>query len=119
MGFKRGLVIPNPIEPCNCTIVRDSTDDKTKSILFAGRAIGKGLEKTAQAVSMTDFKLHLAGKVELLTRALTYLPPEQIIYHGEVSRQDLFLLIHKMDLVSVPSICFDVYPTVTIESLSH
>jgi glycosyltransferase involved in cell wall biosynthesis len=119
MGFKRGLVIPNPIEPCNCTIVRDSTDDKTKSILFAGRAIGKGLEKTAQAVSMTDFKLHLAGKVELLTRALTYLPPEQIVYHGEVSRQDLFLLIHKMDLVSVPSICFDVYPTVTIESLSH
>ena len=117
--FKPGLVIPNPIEPCKCSVVEDATDYKTKSILFAGRAIGKGLEKIAQAVSITDFKLHLAGKAELLTRALIYLPPEQIIYHGEVSRNDLFLIMHKMDMVCVPSICFDVYPTITIESLSH
>ena len=118
-GFKSGLVVPNPIEPCKCNFVEDANDGKIKSILFAGRAIGKGLEKIAQAVSITDFKLHLAGKTELLTRALIYLPPEQIIYHGEVSRNDLFLIIHKVNMVCVPSICFDVYPTITIESLSH
>jgi glycosyltransferase involved in cell wall biosynthesis len=112
-------VIPNPIEPCNCKLIGVNPVKTTMSILFAGRAIGKGLEKIAHAVSLTNFKLHLAGKLELLTSAQIYLPPEQIVFHGEVSRDELFLIIHSVDLVCVPSICFDVYPTITIESLSH
>jgi glycosyltransferase involved in cell wall biosynthesis len=118
-GFATGRVISNPIEPCNCSLVEEDPVIEKKSILFAGRAIGKGLEKIAHAVSLTDFELHLAGKIELLYRAQVYLSPEQIVFHGEVSRDELFLIIHRMDLVCVPSICFDVYPTITIEALSH
>jgi glycosyltransferase involved in cell wall biosynthesis len=92
-------------------------------ICIANIGLGIGFDtlrkQVAHAVSLTNFKLHLAGKLELLTSAQIYLPPEQIVFHGEVSRDELFLIIHSVDLVCVPSICFDVYPTITIESLSH
>lgn len=118
-GFEQGCIFPNPIEPCDCALLEVRRYDSTRSALFAGRAIGKGLEKIAGAISSTGFILHLAGKVELLTRAQNYLPHDRIVYHGEVSRQELFRIIHSVDLVCVPSMCFDVYPTITLESLSH
>ena len=35
------------------------------------------------------------------------------------SRIEIFPLIHHVDLVRVPSICFDVYPSILVEALSH
>lgn len=121
-GFPSGNVINNFVKACDCPetkMVSRSGSDKLQ-ILFAGRFIGKGLERVAEAVRESNLvHLHLAGPRELLEYAQENLPSDFFTYHGALEERELHALIHKVDATAVASNCFDVFPTITMESLAH
>jgi glycosyltransferase involved in cell wall biosynthesis len=115
LGFRITGEIANGIDKCKCP----EQIRMNKSILFAGRPNAKGLDQVMQAVSKSDWHLHLAGPNRLQEISSQTLLPSQYTYHGALSRGDLFELLHQVQVVAVLSECFDVYPTITIESLRH
>ena len=118
-GLKKSIVIPNGVEKCKCAVKPRLVKGRF-DVLFAGRPNAKGLELLAQAVSeKPDSHLHLAGPYRLGEIAAIYLDSNQYTYHGNLSRLQIYELIHQVDLVSVISQCFDVYPTITLEALAH
>ena len=117
--FESSGQLPNPTEDCACNLKYSQNQGSVKEILFAGRLIGKGLETVLQSLVGTNILINLAGDTSLFELAKSYLPEAQIRFHGKVSRIEIFRLIHHVDLVCVPSICFDVYPSILVEALSH
>lgn len=123
LGFGVNItsVLSNGIPPCRH--IGDSTvlDSSQRRILFAGRFHRKGLEYLIQGIknASSTWQLNLAGEPELFEYASSVLPREQLEYHGVLSRENLQLLMHNMDLVSVISQYFDPYPTVALESIRH
>lgn len=118
LGFKISGVIPNGVDPCSCS--EQNLERERGSILFAGRPNAKGLEAVIDAITISpDSHLHLAGPVRLMEMASLKLHRDRYTYHGQISRQDLFGLIHRVELVAVLSECFDVFPTITLEALRH
>ncbi len=115
LKFPTSGTVANGINRCACPIQSKSKS----SILFAGRPNAKGLNQVIAAVAESGWHLHLAGPERLNEIAAIKLPSSQFTFHGALSRDDLFLLIHKVQLVAVISECFDVYPTITLESLRH
>jgi glycosyltransferase involved in cell wall biosynthesis len=89
------------------------------SVLFAGRPNAKGLNQVIKAVADSGWHLHLAGPNRLNEIAALSLDSSQYTFHGQLHREDLLSLIHRVKLVAVLSECFDVFPTVTLESLRH
>lgn len=120
-GFPNGFVIENITNECSCEPqTRFVEDCHQLDVLFAGRRIGKGLERTVKEIgNYPKAHLHLAGQQELKHYVEKYLPPHSYTYHGFLNSSQLSELIHKMDLVAVLSDCFDVYPTITLEAFSH
>ena len=118
-GLRVSAVIGNGVDICSCEL----TSVKRKSefdVLFAGRAIGKGLGQIVDAVNRhPGAHLHLAGGVELSIIAAKSMPDSKYTFHGMLTPEELVNLIHSVDLVSVLSECYDVYPTITLESLMH
>ena len=118
-GLTISDVIPNGVKKCTCTLKLKVIEEKF-NILFAGRPNAKGLELLAQAVSEdSNSHLHLAGPSRLLEIAAEYLDSNRFTYYGSLSSLEICELIHQVDLVSVISQCFDVYPTITLEALAH
>jgi glycosyltransferase involved in cell wall biosynthesis len=115
LGFRISGEIANGIDKCKCP----EQIRVVKSILFAGRPNAKGLDQVIQAVAKSDWHLHLAGPNRLQEISSQTLLPSQYTYHGAMNRDDLFELLHQVQVVAVLSECFDVYPTITIESLRH
>ncbi len=120
-GFVNLVVLPNGIAPCTCPLEdRVNQSNAAPRILFAGRAIGKGLERLLEAISKTsDVHVVLAGESNLNDLALRILPADRVHYEGVLSRNEIFSLIHGVDAVAVLSECFDVFPTITLESIAH
>ena len=121
-GYPSGLVVNNTVKPCNCSDIRERmpavSDDL--DVLFAGRMIGKGLERVVESVSLSNqVHLHLAGGNDLVDYVQDKLPSHRYTYHGMLNEQNLYRLIHSVDITAVPSACFDVFPTITIESIAH
>ena len=114
-GFRLKATIPNGFYPCSC----ENSVRLNRSILFAGRDVGKGLDKTIQAVRGSGWHLHLAGNQKLKLIASSSLDPSEFTYHGKLTQDDLFLLIHKMSFVAVISQCYDVFPSVALEAVIH
>lgn len=118
-GFRIDAVIQNGLLPCTCTNASRKSDGKF-NILFAGRPNAKGLELLAQAVAEApNSHLHLAGPQRLVEIAECYLRSNQYTFHGKLNSIQMNQLIHSVDLVSVISQCFDVYPTITLEAIAH
>lgn len=118
-GFKISRVVPNGVDECSC-VSKLSTGTNELNVLFAGRPNAKGLELLLQAFSeYPNSHLHLAGPYRLVEIADNYLGPEKYTYHGILNSDEVYELIHKVDVVSVLSQCFDVYPTITLEALAH
>ena len=118
-GLDVTSVISNGVDKCICDSKPRSTEGKFH-VLFAGRPNAKGLELLAQAVSKDpNSHLHLAGSNSLIEIVDQYLDSNQYTFHGTLSLMEIYNLIHKVDLVSVISQCFDVYPTITIEAIAH
>ncbi len=118
-GFKIARVVANGVDECSC-VSKLSTGTNELSVLFAGRPNAKGLEFLLHALSeYPNFHLHLAGPDRLVEIANNYFGPEKYTYHGILNSGEIYELIHKVDLVSVLSQCFDVYPTITLEALAH
>lgn len=121
-GFPSGRVINNCVKPCGCLEINKvaRSGSNKMQILFAGRFIGKGLERVAEAVRKSDCAhLHLAGSKDLLQFAQKNLCSQQFTYHGALEERALLALIHQVDVTAVASNCFDVFPTITMESLAH
>lgn len=121
-GFPIGRVIENRVSKCSCAPEDETAQASSKSlsVLFAGRFIGKGLEKVCQIVkSNSAVHLHLAGGEELKTYVESQLARDRFTFHGFLTEEQLHSLIHKVDLVSVLSDCFDVFPTILLESIAH
>lgn len=120
-GFPVGRVIENVIDICSCRVSNLGNTDQSKfNILFAGRIIGKGLERLSKEILLhNDAHLHVAGREELYNYVSSLLPSDKFSYHGYLGESELTHLIHSMDLVSVISECFDVYPTIGLESIVH
>ncbi len=115
LGFPTSGIVPNGINPCECLRL-----PKLKaSVLFAGRPNAKGLNQVIKAVADSGWHLHLAGPNRLNEIAALSLDSSQYTFHGQLHREDLLSLIHRVKLVAVLSECFDVFPTVTLESLRH
>jgi hypothetical protein len=114
-GFKISGEITNGVDKCSCP----KQTRMKKAILFAGRPNAKGLEHVIQAVAASDWHLHLAGPSRLDEIAKQTLLHSQYTYHGALNSPELFELLHQVQAVAVLSECFDVFPTITIESLRH
>ena len=118
-GLRVSKVIPNGTPSCQCDVSSHSDNEEFK-ILFAGRPHAKGLELLLEAIAESPkIHLYLAGSKRLQEIAAEYLELDRFTYFGEVVQSKIFELIHEVDVVSVLSQCFDVYPTITLESLSH
>ena len=114
--FRISARIPNRVEACTHEANQLREPD---SVLFAGRLIEKGLEETAIGVMQAGMKLFLVGPAELYPLALQYCPSEKVEYLGNKSNQELLLLLHKFEIVSVCSQSFDNYPTIGLEAIVH
>ena len=118
-GFKISTVIPNSVEKCSCKLPLETRRGNT-ILLFAGRSYAKGLEDVFEITQENPSTvLYLAGPADLLERAKSELNPDQFHYFGNLEPGDLYKLLHKIGFVVVLSECFDVYPTITLEALSH
>lgn len=116
-NFLVTTTIENGVNPCGC---KPDSASRLQAILFAGRLNGKGLNHAIELVkSSKNLMLHLAGSHELFTAALDKLPNERIVYHGMIPQSELFKLLHKVKFTSVMSDCFDVYPSLLLESMVH
>jgi hypothetical protein len=120
-GVNITSVLSNGVPPCLHSGESTLFDSSQRKILFAGRFHRKGLEYLVQGIkkASSTWQLNLAGEPELFEYASSVLPLEQLEYHGILSRENLHLLMHQMDLVSVLSQYFDPYPTVALESIRH
>jgi glycosyltransferase involved in cell wall biosynthesis len=121
-GYPTGTVVNNTVKPCNCIEAAFNLieSEDNLNILFAGRFIGKGLERVVDSISKSNkVHLHLAGGIDLLEYVQSKLPSHQFTYHNFLNEKQLHKLIHSVDLTVVASACFDVFPTMTLESLAH
>lgn len=114
--FRISTRIPNRVEACNhdANISREPG-----TVLFAGRLIEKGLEETALGVMQAGMRLILIGPPELYRQAIQYCPAEMVEYLGNKSNQEVLLLLHKFEIVSICSQSFDNYPTIGLEAIVH
>lgn len=117
--FNITKTIPNGVALCTCEEIGGLGRFKN-SIMFAGRPNGKGFEKILDAVHANPkWHLHIAGPDRLLELALGALRPDRFTFYGKLSPKELFRVFHRVNIVSVISECFDVYPTVTLEAMRH
>ena len=115
-GFTVNSIINNGIDTCECEIVAVK---EPRTILFAGRSYGKGLHNLIQGVKESNWHLFLAGNPELERIANEILREDQFTYLGLLDRKGVCEAIHRVSCVSVISECFDVFPSILIESLRH
>lgn len=118
-GVKKVIQIPNGIGNCRCEL--DKNFKKVpNTVLFAGRAMGKGFESICHIVKMnSSWKLAAAGGPELNELGLKYLGFDQFRYLGFLNPAELFKQIHQSEIVAVLSECLDVYPTIGLEAFMH
>ena len=118
-GVRNVIQIPNGIDICTCKLDK-SFEKIPNTVFFAGRTTGKGFERICQLVKMdASWKLTAAGGLDLKEIGLKYLGNDQFTYLGFLEPNELFKQIHKSELVSVLSECFDVYPTIALEAFMH
>jgi len=118
-GLRVTAVIGNGVKVCACELEGVKSNSRF-DVLFAGRSIGKGLGQIIESVNQENgAHLHLAGGEELAKIAAANMTSAKYTYHGMLEPKELIDLIHSVDLVSVLSECYDVYPTITLESLMH
>jgi glycosyltransferase involved in cell wall biosynthesis len=118
-GLKSIVLIPNAAQGCKCVNPLMKVGEN-RNILFAGRPVSKGLGLIANIVQNSEScKLFLAGKREILDYIPQSLSPSKYEYLGNLTQPELFQFMHKIDFVSVLSECFDVFPSILLEALSH
>ncbi|MFA5173387.1 MAG: glycosyltransferase family 4 protein [Candidatus Paceibacterota bacterium] len=101
--------------------------DNEKTILFGGRpSAAKGVKQLFEALkSIKDkcFKVIIFGenekrKEEIKEEAKRKGILEKIIFLGKVPNKEIKDIYKKADLLVVPSVCFDSFPTVILEAMA-
>jgi glycosyltransferase involved in cell wall biosynthesis len=119
-GFYVSGVVSNGVQQCTLNHSPSPQRDERINLLFVGRSLGKGLHFAINLTkSQPKFHLYLAGGPELQEEALKSLDDRSFTYLGKLNSDDLRNVYHKVDYVLVLSECFDVYPGVLMEALSH
>jgi glycosyltransferase involved in cell wall biosynthesis len=119
-GFYVSRVISNGVQQCTLNHAPSQEKGERVNLLFVGRSLGKGLHFAINLTkSQPKFHLYLAGGLELQEEALKSLDDCCFTYLGKLDSDDLRDAYHKVDYVLVLSECFDVYPGVLMEALSH
>lgn len=115
-GIKVQLILENYIDSCEC----EPTSRVPKTILFAGRSSLKGLPQTISILRANpDWRLLLAGDIELESIAKEHFDSINVEYLGKLSNTQLFKVIHSVEYVFVLSEYFDTYPTIALEAIVH
>ncbi len=119
IGITKVVRIPNFVSACNCKNPLRKVLGQT-TILFAGRPNGKGLDRVCWLVKNSpNSKLLLAGDASILSYLPEDFPKSKLDYLGVLSQSELFNVMHGVNYVSVLSTCFDVYPSILLEALTH
>ena len=118
--FRILSVISNGVDICDSKHDDFEQSQEKINLLFVGRSPGKGFHFCLTLTkSNPKFHLLLVGGDELLEEASTSLAKGSFTYFGKLETLDLRHVYHLADYVLVLSECFDVYPGVLMEALSH
>lgn len=116
----RQLVLPNPIKNLLKIEKKASTDlhfiylgqiNQAKGVLEMIKAFGQ--------IKNTNIKLHVVGQGQEFGAAQKLAKADKrITMHGWLDHKKLFPLLSQMDVLIMPSLCYENSPTVIYESLS-
>ena len=114
------IVLPNPIKR---VLKIEKISSFNLELLFLGqinRAKGAlELIKSFRRIKSPHLRLHIVGVGQDLRKAKQLAKGDKrIIFYGWLYHQDLSPLLKKIDVVVVPSLCYENSPTVIYESLS-
>jgi len=117
-------IISNFCNPCSCQNLSENstmTFNHEIRVLFLGRPIGKGLERVVNLVKcFPNLHLYVAGNQDSADYVMNSgLDNSKFTYLGYVDKRNLYPIMHKMHFVASLSDCFDTFPTVVLEALSH
>lgn len=114
------VLLPNP-SPAPISTIRQASPNL--ELLYLGQVNkAKGilnLITTMGKIHLPHLRLHVVGAGTDLTRAkLLAKEDKRIIFHGWLPHQKLMPILHKTDIVVVPSLCYENSPLVIYEALS-
>lgn len=114
------IVLPNPIKNL-LSLPKDSHPNL--ELLYLGQVNkAKGaldLIKIFREIAKADLRLHIVGLGQDMPAAKKLAQDDQrIIFHGWLQRGALEPLLNKVDILVVPSLCYENSPTVIYEALS-
>ncbi|PWB38298.1 MAG: hypothetical protein C3F02_04815 [Parcubacteria group bacterium] len=118
--YSKKIVLPNPIK----SLVQVKRVEKsTLDLLYLGQVSrAKGapdLIRVFHELSQSDLRLHVVGLGQDMNLAKKIAGGDQrIIFHGWLQHSDLQPLIGQVDVLIVPSLCYENSPTVIYEALS-
>jgi len=136
-GIKKVTVLHNSIKPSDWLIKKETKENfivkynltNSKIILFGGRlSVEKGsyqafltLERVIKEIPNT--KLLILGQVNTYTKKLLDFAESRgfdhsVVFTGWLMGEELKAAYHCANVVLVPSICFDSFPTVVLEAMA-
>lgn len=119
-GFRVFDVIQNGVIECQLDHSTIKLEGEKVNLLFVGRMMGKGLHHAINlTASNSQLHLLLVGESELENEAAKSLHHSRFTYFGKLDFAKLVDIYHITDYVAVLSECFDVFPGVLMEALSH
>lgn len=113
-------ILPNPAPHFKKRLSHQRPEGPLRLLFIGQLEKHKGILFLIQALKKTSipFELHIAGE-GTLTNEITKITfsDQRITYHGFVSTEQIQDLFHVMDVLVVPSLCYENSPTVIYESL--
>jgi glycosyltransferase involved in cell wall biosynthesis len=120
LGFEVLEIVQNGVDECSADHAAIGVGGDKVNLLFVGRLVGKGLHYALDlTASNSGLHLFLVGGSELLDEARKSLDDSRFTYFGKLDSLELKDVYHNTDYVLVMSECFDVFPGVLMEALSH
>jgi len=113
--------LPNPIK--KIIKIEKNNKDKVLNIFYLGQVNkAKGvleLIESFKEIRGKKINLHIIGVGQELKKAKRLgVKDDRIMFHGWMDHKDLLKLVAKMDVLVVPSLCYENSPSVIYEALS-
>lgn len=120
--MKQGGFPPSKIEVLPNFVSMEQTGDtpvhREKAYCYIGRlSEEKGVRMLLEVASRLPYKLYVAGTGPLISDLERYFQQENIVYLGQLSKNQVYDLLQKVSFLVVPSICYENNPLSVIESL--
>jgi len=120
--MKQGGFPPSKIEVLPNFVSMEQTGDtpvhREKAYCYIGRlSEEKGVRMLLEVASRLPYKLYVAGTGPLISDLERYFQQENIVYLGQLSKNQVYDLLQKVSFLVVPSIWYENNPLSVIESL--